>query len=87
MAAGLLRPDYPCSLKTLAEDFLGLQMDKTSTLSDWSRRPLKPAAHAFQGFQSRHRGRRIGAATDRLAAKARPPPRVCFARALSTLTL
>ena len=40
IAAGLVRPWWPLGYANLVEDFLGIKLDKSVTLSDWSRRPL-----------------------------------------------
>lgn len=42
IAAGLLAPRFPASYASLVETWLGRSLDKASTLSDWSRRPLRP---------------------------------------------
>ena len=40
IAAGLVQPFFPASLAALVQQYLGVQLDKTATLSDWSQRPL-----------------------------------------------
>lgn len=40
IAAGLAEPGYPAPYGALVERHLGIQLAKTATLSDWSRRPL-----------------------------------------------
>ena len=40
IGAGLLSVDFPCGFGRLVHRFLGEQLQKSATLSDWSRRPL-----------------------------------------------
>lgn len=40
IAAGLVGTDWPASYASLVDRYLGVQVDKGETLSDWSRRPL-----------------------------------------------
>lgn len=43
IGAGLLAADHPAGFATLVSRWLGLTVDKSATLSDWSRRPLTRA--------------------------------------------
>ena len=47
IAAGLLRARYPAGLGDLLETFLGLEVPRAATLSDWSRRPLSERQLAY----------------------------------------
>ncbi len=47
IAAGLVGPRHPAGLAWLARTWLGKEIDKSETLSDWSRRPLLPAQLAY----------------------------------------
>ena len=40
VAAGLVQPTFPASLASLVEEYLGVHLEKSATLSDWSQRPL-----------------------------------------------
>jgi ribonuclease D len=40
IGAGLLSVDFPCGFGRLVNRFLGQELQKSATLSDWSRRPL-----------------------------------------------
>jgi ribonuclease D len=40
IAAGLLSEDYPAPYTALLKRYLGVEIEKLATLSDWSRRPL-----------------------------------------------
>ncbi len=42
VGAGLVGPRYPASYADLGMTWLGIEIDKGETLSDWSRRPLHP---------------------------------------------
>jgi ribonuclease D len=41
--AGLVGRGFPTSLQSLASDVVGTHLDKSTTLTDWQRRPLTPA--------------------------------------------
>jgi ribonuclease D len=43
VAAGLVSTSYPATYASLVQRYLGRTLDKTETLSDWSRRPLSEA--------------------------------------------
>ncbi len=47
IAAALVRPWWPMGYASLVEEFLGLTVDKSVTLSDWSRRPLTEEQVAY----------------------------------------
>lgn len=47
IAAGLVEPWWPLGYASLTEDLLGLTVDKSATLSDWSRRPLSAEQLAY----------------------------------------
>lgn len=47
IAAGLVQPWWPMGYASLAEDLLDLEVDKSATLSDWSRRPLSSEQLAY----------------------------------------
>ncbi|MEZ4317997.1 MAG: HRDC domain-containing protein [Myxococcota bacterium] len=54
IAAGLLSSRYPMSLERLLGEHLGVAIDKSETLSDWSQRPLAEAQLAYAAADVAH---------------------------------
>ncbi|MEQ1564969.1 MAG: HRDC domain-containing protein [Myxococcota bacterium] len=47
LAAGLVSEAYPAAYAALVSEYLGVQVDKGETLSDWSRRPLSASQLSY----------------------------------------
>jgi ribonuclease D len=73
--AAFLGWHYPIGLADLAEELLGVRPDKSTALSDWSRRPLRPEQLAYAADDAR-----LALALWEVLAAAAPPERVAWAR-------
>lgn len=77
IAAGLVRPDFPAAYVRLVEDLLDVQLDKSATLSDWTRRPLSPEQIRYAARDAEL----LGPLWDRLAAELQERGRLELAHA------